>query len=181
MKLSRSCTLSIYSSLLLATCASAASLTAVGVYDDDSCSGTPLQVVFSPTATDCSTRRPDSGCALEAKDIGLFATGNCTNDPRAFATATFGDSPYVFVEIYTPDTDCQSLEGVAAYRIDSACHRTVDAGTSFQVQWDDVSPSFKLFADGSCSSTPQLQFDLEVDSNECHGSSMKLYVMNTRS
>ncbi|POM72455.1 Elongation factor 1-alpha [Phytophthora palmivora] len=179
MKLSRSRTLSVCTSLVLVTSASAASLTAVGVYDDDSCSGAPLQVVFSPTATDCRSRRSDGGCALEAKDIGLFATGNCTDDPREFSAATFGDSPYIFVEIYAPDTDCASLEGVAAYRIDSACHRTVDAGTSFQVNWDDVSPSFKLFADGSCSSTPVLQFDLAVDSNECHGGSMKLQVMNT--
>ncbi|KAE8983000.1 hypothetical protein PF005_g22418 [Phytophthora fragariae] len=169
---------SVFASLALAALPSTtatSAMTAVEIFDDDACSGAPLQVVFSASA-DCSRLTSDSNCSLEATDLGLFASGNCTDDPVAFTDAAFGDSPYVLVELYAPESNCETLEGVAAYRVDSECHPTVDAGTSFQANWDDDAPTFKLFADQACSSTPVFQFELAVDSRECYGGSMRLHV-----
>ncbi|KAF1781225.1 Tr-type G domain, conserved site [Phytophthora cactorum] len=128
-------------------------MTAVKIYDVDSCTGAPLQVVFTPTEN-CNSINRDTECSLEAKDLGIFASGNCTDDPRAFAAATFDDSPY-------PDTNCANLEGVAAYRVDSDCHPTIDSTTSFQADWDALTPLF--------------QFELGLDSGECVGGSIKLF------
>ncbi|KAL3663944.1 hypothetical protein V7S43_010833 [Phytophthora oleae] len=166
--------------LLLAAFASTseanASMTVVQVYDEDSCSGAPLQLVFTPT-TDCSSASAAS-CSLEAQDLGLFASAGCTEDPHEFAASAMGESPYVLVEIHRPDTNCDGLEGVAAYRADSGCHPTVESGTSFQVDWDGASPSFKLFDDAACSSTPIFQLNLASDSSECVDGSIKLKVVN---
>ncbi|KAG7378712.1 hypothetical protein PHYPSEUDO_009751 [Phytophthora pseudosyringae] len=176
MKLSRSRVLGACTAVLLAASAAlATNMTAVQVYDDASCSGAPLQVVFTPTA-DCSSVAADADCSLEAQELGIFASAGCTNDPHAFAATAFGGSAYVLVEVHRPDTNCDGLEGVAAYRIDSACHPTVDAGASFQVDWAGGAPSFKLFTDAACSAAPIFELDLAVDSSECVGGSMKLQV-----
>ncbi|GMF14711.1 unnamed protein product [Phytophthora lilii] len=179
MKLSRPNALGVFTSLVLASsaCATATAvpMSAVQVFDEDSCSGAPLQVVFSPAA-DCSTLRPDTNCSLESQEQGLFASGNCTDDPRKFAASAFGDSPYVLVKLYTPDTNCETLEGISAYRVDNGCHPTIAAGTSFQADWSDTTPSLKLFADESCTSSPVFQLELSIDSSECIGGSMKLRV-----
>jgi hypothetical protein len=162
--------------MLLATSVSAASnMTAIEVYDDDSCTGAPLQIVFTPT-DDCSSLTEDTNCSAEAQEMALFASGGCTDDPYAFAASTFAASPYVLVELHRPETNCTSLEGVAVYRLDGACHPTVDAGTSFQMDWDGVAPTLKLFSDAMCSSTPMFQLDLSIDSGECLGGSMRLFV-----
>ncbi|RAW39260.1 Elongation factor 1-alpha [Phytophthora cactorum] len=174
MKLSRSRAFTVCASLVVATASSSTNMTAVKIYDVDSCTGAPLQVVFTPTEN-CNSINRDTECSLEAKDLGIFASGNCTDDPRAFAAATFDDSPYVMVELYSPDTNCANLEGVAAYRVDSDCHPTIDSTTSFQADWDAVTPSFKLFADSLCSSPPLFQFELGLDSGECVGGSIKLF------
>ncbi|ETM46736.1 hypothetical protein F442_08634 [Phytophthora nicotianae P10297] len=176
MKLSRSRAFIACTSLLLATASSSTNMTAVKTYDVDSCTGAPLQVVFTPTE-DCSSINRNAECSLEAKDLGIFASGSCTDDPRAFSAATFDDFPYVVVELHTPDTNCAKLEGVAAYRVDSECHPTIDTSTSFQADWDGVTPSFKLFADSLCSSFPLFDFELDVDSGECVGGSMKLFAV----
>ncbi|KAK1934623.1 hypothetical protein P3T76_011232 [Phytophthora citrophthora] len=168
--------------LLLATFASInaseanTSMTVVQVYDEESCSGAPLQLVFTPT-TDCSSSSSDA-CSLEEEDLGLFASAGCTKDPQEFAADALGESPYVLVEIHRSDSNCDGLEGVTAYRVDSGCHPTVESGTSFQVDWDDVSPSFKMFEDASCSSTPTYQLNLARDSSECVDGSIKLKAVN---
>ncbi|ETO75681.1 hypothetical protein F444_08760 [Phytophthora nicotianae P1976] len=165
MKLSRSRAFIACTSLLLATASSSTNMTAVKTYDVDSCTGAPLQVVFTPTE-DCSSINRNAECSLEAKDLGIFASA-----------ATFDDFPYVVVELHTPDTNCAKLEGVAAYRVDSECHPTIDTSTSFQADWGGVTPSFKLFADSLCSSFPLFDFELDVDSGECVGGSMKLFAV----
>uniref|UniRef100_H3GG72 Uncharacterized protein n=1 Tax=Phytophthora ramorum TaxID=164328 RepID=H3GG72_PHYRM len=146
MQFCRSSALSALTALLLLGSASATNMTAVQVFDEDSCTGTPLQVVFTPT-TDCGSVTPATNCSLEAEELALYASGACTSDP------------------------------LAAYRIDSECHATIDAGTSFQVDWShDTAPTFKLFADASCSSTPMFEIALTVGSDECFGGSLKLFV-----
>ncbi|KAL4166475.1 hypothetical protein KRP22_013733 [Phytophthora ramorum] len=176
MQFCRSSALSALTALLLLGSASATNMTAVQVFDEDSCTGTPLQVVFTPT-TDCGSVTPATNCSLEAEELALYASGACTSDPRTFAAAAFGDARYALVELHRPDSNCDALEGVAAYRIDSECHATIDAGTSFQVDWShDTAPTFKLFADASCSSTPMFEIALTVGSDECFGGSLKLFV-----
>ncbi|GMF50101.1 unnamed protein product [Phytophthora fragariaefolia] len=176
MKLSRAVATAAWAVASLPTTGATSAMAAVEIFDGDSCSGAPLQIVFSP-CTDCSRLSADLDCSLEAKDLGLFASGSYTDDPTAFSAAAFGASPFVLVELYTPETNCETLEGVAAYRLDSVCHPTVDAGTSFQVDWDGATPTFKLFADQSCSSTtPTYELDLAIDGGECIGGSMRLRV-----
>ncbi|EEY53098.1 uncharacterized protein PITG_06721 [Phytophthora infestans T30-4] len=163
-------------SLLVASASASANMTAVKIFDVDSCKGAPLQVVFTPTEV-CNSISRDAECSLEAKDLGIFASGSCTDDPRAFAAGTFGDFSYVMVELYSPDMNCSNLEGVAAYRVDNKCHPTIDTTTSFRAAWNGATPSFKLFADSLCTSSPLFQFDLDIDSSECVGGSMKLFAV----
>ncbi|KAG1692313.1 hypothetical protein DVH05_025483 [Phytophthora capsici] len=154
------------------------SMTVVQVYDEEACSNTPLQLVFTPTS-DCSSTS-SATCSLEEEDLGLFASAGCTKDPDEFAADALGESPYVLVEIHRPDTNCDGLEGVTAYRADSGCHPTVESGTSFQVDWDGNSPSFKIFDDALCSSTPIYELNLAGDSSECVDGSIKLKAVNVQ-
>ncbi|RLN49791.1 hypothetical protein BBJ29_004305, partial [Phytophthora kernoviae] len=163
-----------FTTLLVASATTASpNMTAVSIFDDGSCSDAPIQVVFNPL-DDCSNITANAECSVEAEDLGLYASASCTTDPREFTSAAFGDTQFVLVEIYTPYTDCSELEGVAAYRIDSDCHPTLDASTSFRVIWDDETPTMSLFADTDCNSFPMFEFELptsEIDANECYGDS----------
>lgn len=176
MKLSQPTTLATLALAALPSTIAASAFTAVKIFDDDSCSGAPLQVVFSASA-DCSSLTNDTDCSLEATDLGLLP-GQLHRRPVAFAATAFGDAPYILVELYAPDSNCETLEGVTAYRVDSECHPTVDAGTSFQADWDSDAdaPTFKLFADQTCSSEPVFQLELAADSSECYAGSFKIQV-----
>lgn len=164
----------ILCSLLLATNCIATNMTVVRVYDVDSCTGVPLQAVFTPS-NDCTIIESPSDCSDKARDMGIFASGNCTDDPRSFASATFQDFPFVLVELYTSDTNCSSLEGVAAYRVDDNCHPTIDASISFRADRKDETSSFTLYDDSLCSSMPLFQH--ELSGNECVSGSFKLYAV----
>ncbi|KAE9333506.1 hypothetical protein PR003_g13989 [Phytophthora rubi] len=123
-------------------------LTAVAIYDDNTCSSTPTQLRFSQDFACLGTA--DAPC--QVYDNSRFSTSGCTDDFLGYSAAVFGtDTPYVIIEDF-PNSWCGNVENVTVYHADGACHTSADGTTSFRatVSTADYTANLTMYSDPTC-------------------------------
>ncbi|EGZ10500.1 hypothetical protein PHYSODRAFT_337312 [Phytophthora sojae] len=123
-------------------------LTAVAVYDDNTCSGSPSQLKFSQDFA-CQSSA-DAPC--QSAGGSHFSVSGCASDFFGYAATAFGaDTPYLVVEDFA-NPWCNDVEFVTIYTANGVCHTNADDQTSFRatINTADSTASITTFSDPAC-------------------------------
>ncbi|KAG7384345.1 hypothetical protein PHYPSEUDO_002752 [Phytophthora pseudosyringae] len=123
---------------------------AVAIYENNLCSGTPSQIAFTPVfGCHDSPNFDDAPC--QAIDNSLYSVAGCTTDYTDLAGTAFGvNNPFVIEQAFS-DNDCNRVGLVTTYSPDSFCHTKSSGSSSFKVTiGTDGTLSFKTFYDPAC-------------------------------
>ncbi|POM73120.1 Elongation factor 1-alpha [Phytophthora palmivora] len=161
---------------------------AVKLYENVECQGTAVFVGFVPDHNcddyyldQCFPEEgycfvPDHNCDDYYLDQcfpeeGYSYSISCTDNYKTFTDNLFGNSPYLFTELYDDDTQCGTLNGAAVHHLDGICHGLLDTDTGVQVTLNTNKSVTILVADVTCS---QLDSSVSttipssaINSNEC--------------
>lgn len=108
------------------------SMTAVAVFEDRSCSETPVGIKFTRDFV-CGASRDSAKTVCGPDGAALYSISSCTSDYSGLSSTMFGsDTPYVVVEEYS-DSRCSQVESVTVYIADGDCHSNTNYATSFKV------------------------------------------------
>ncbi|RLN25978.1 hypothetical protein BBJ28_00025334, partial [Nothophytophthora sp. Chile5] len=126
-------------------------LTAVAVYSDNTCSGSPLKLTLSQDFA-CT---PPSNRVCQADGSTHFSVSDCVPDYGVFAASVFGpNTPYLMVAEFTHMYCGQVVENATVYPADGVCHADPDDATSFRaILRADGTATITLYSDTSCSFT----------------------------
>ncbi|GMF15770.1 unnamed protein product [Phytophthora lilii] len=121
-------------------------LTAVVVYDNDFCSGIPVEITF----TQYFKCQAEISPTCKQDSDNQYSISSCTRDYFGLTKSAFGDEiPHVVVEDFL-DQRCELLQRSTVYIADGTCHSSID-GTSFQATLgSDSSVTITLFSDAAC-------------------------------
>ncbi|KAG6587013.1 uncharacterized protein IUM83_02967 [Phytophthora cinnamomi] len=147
---------------------------AVAVFDERSCSGTPVKLTFT-RGFDCIGGFQDlakSECGRDGSS--LYSVSRCTSDDySAYAMDKFGNyTPYLIMEEWD-SYDCKGDPNVTVYTADGSCHSNTDDKTSFKVTLNaDSSAEVTTYIDQHCG---LMDWNMLVDkrqllSHTCFGS-----------
>ncbi|KAJ8571731.1 hypothetical protein ON010_g5099 [Phytophthora cinnamomi] len=104
---------------------------AVVLFDDKVCSSAP--VVFTVHLVQTCVISTASSCQRADVSYTLYQETYCVDELAAFAATKFGSVPYLIMESYAPDTNCQTLKSAVVYKVDGKCYPIVGDGTYFKI------------------------------------------------
>lgn len=155
--------------------ADAVQVPALKVFATTGCSGGPTIVAFFPS-DQCSDYYLDQ-CYVE----GSYSYSvSCADSYKEYTESLFGNSPYLFVEMYVDGTSCGSFDTALVYPLDGQCHGMPysDVGTMVTLN-SDKSVTMTLSTDTTCSqmdqSTASTTSSNQINSNVCVEGSLKMY------
>ncbi|RLN06480.1 hypothetical protein BBJ28_00019562 [Nothophytophthora sp. Chile5] len=126
-------------------------MTAVAVYEDDTCSKAPVKLQFTQGFA-CAADLNSTISTCKADGSALYSLSNCTSDYSGVAASTFGSStPYLIMEEFFDW--CGRVVNVTVYKADGSCHANPDDVTSFRVTLEpDSTATITTYDDTYCSS-----------------------------
>ncbi|KAE9178489.1 hypothetical protein PF005_g24061 [Phytophthora fragariae] len=127
------------------------SMSAVTVYEDSSCSTTPVKLTVAQGFVCEAERDPSSGnCRHDGNSH--YSVSSCTDDYNELAAAAFGvDTPYVVVEEFLNHFCDNRVDLATVYIMDNTCHTNTDDATSFRATLtSDGSAIITTYADANC-------------------------------
>ncbi|KAE8979329.1 hypothetical protein PR003_g25811 [Phytophthora rubi] len=126
-------------------------MSAVAVYEDSSCSKTPVKLTVAQGFVCEAERDPSSGdCRPDGNSH--YSVLSCTDDYKELAAAAFGvDTPYVVVEEFLSNFCGSTVDSATVYVMDNTCHTNTDDATSFRATLtSDGSAIITTYADANC-------------------------------
>ncbi|KAE9283196.1 hypothetical protein PF008_g27463 [Phytophthora fragariae] len=106
-------------------------MSAVAVFEDSSCSETPVGIKITRDFV-CGAGRVPAKTMCGSDGGVLYSISSCTNDYSLLASTVFGNNtPYIIVEEYL-EWYCNLAQTVTIYIADGACHPNTDDATSFK-------------------------------------------------
>lgn len=106
----------------------------VAVYDESSCSGTPVKLTFT-RGFDCIGGFQDPAKSECGRDgSSLYSVSSCTSDDYdTYTMNTFGNFTQYLIMREWDSSDCKGYSNVTVYTADGSCHSNTDDATSFKV------------------------------------------------
>ncbi|KAE9220711.1 hypothetical protein PF004_g13256 [Phytophthora fragariae] len=148
------------------------------LYDTKDCGSVPVELTAHPVRRSCLSSTT-STCQKVDWSYTLYQASDCVDDVAEFAASKFGSAPYLIVENYAADTNCQTQKSTVVYKADGKCHPRASDGTYFK-----ITPSFgtsltiATYPTSSCS-----DFDVEyvtvgtkfVNTGRCFDGNQRFY------
>ncbi|KAG7379427.1 hypothetical protein PHYPSEUDO_008571 [Phytophthora pseudosyringae] len=153
-------------------------VSALLVFDDSSCAGTPVQLVIS-NGVPCSTSEASTCEKISVGGNKRFGYRDCISDVVKQTAAVFGDTSYVVMEEYVDGTTCKAIKGTVVYKADGNCHPSIVDGTYFKISPSlDSSLTFATYPNSFCNA-----FDADyitvgtkyINFDACYEGNMKLF------
>ncbi|GMF21735.1 unnamed protein product [Phytophthora fragariaefolia] len=107
-------------------------LKAVAVYDDKDFSTLPVVLAAYPVRT-CSIETTSKCQKIDTWAYALYQEPESIDDLAAFSASKFGSGPYLIMEYYASETNCQTLKSAVVYKADGKCHPKVSDDTFFKI------------------------------------------------
>ncbi|EGZ10477.1 hypothetical protein PHYSODRAFT_442512, partial [Phytophthora sojae] len=101
------------------------------VYDVKDCKSAPVEFTVQPVGR-CSASTIAACQKIDFWSSALYQASDCVEDVAEFAASKFGNVPYLIVENYAADTNCQTLKTAVVYKADGKCYPRVSDGTYFK-------------------------------------------------
>ncbi|ETM31791.1 hypothetical protein L914_20697 [Phytophthora nicotianae] len=152
------------------------------LHTDSKCSSSPTIIGFqeSPPPS-CSAITSCSSVNINGE--ALYWDRDCASDDYdVLSAATYGDNPYVLMEIYESGQECKKLLSGAAFQADGSCLVTDNGVSSMKVSlYADGSATFLTYRGTSCSGTAVKSTKVtkaSITSHSCENGALKFYSSN---